>query len=143
MVHALGLAFVPASVEDFSDRLLTGGMVRGDVEQVTGGTGLQAAKLVDQGLAGHPGEECADDIHVDDIREGVASLGEPTDVIPYGLTDLLLESLEVPGVIRADIRPLEISDEDPLEVRLVTDAFVREEFKPCPNIFPHVDGDTK
>ena len=44
--------------------------------------GLQAAKLVDQGLTGHPREESADDVHVDKIREGVASLGEPTYVIP-------------------------------------------------------------
>ena len=81
MVRALGLAFVPVPVEDRSDRFLAEGMVSGDVEQVTGGTGLQAFKLVDQGLVGHPGEECADDVHIDDIREGVASLGEPTDVI--------------------------------------------------------------
>ena len=47
MVHVLGLAFVPASVEDRSDYFLTGGMVSGDVEQVAGGTGLQASKLVD------------------------------------------------------------------------------------------------
>ena len=40
MVLALGLAFVPTPVEDRSDRLLAGGMVRGDVEQVAGGTGL-------------------------------------------------------------------------------------------------------
>ena len=78
----LGLAFVLASVEDRSDYLLAGGMVCGDIEQVTGGTGLQAAKLVDQGLAGRPREECANDVRVDDIREGVASLEEPTDVIP-------------------------------------------------------------
>ena len=71
MVHALGLAFVLASVED---RLLGRGMVSGDVEQVAGGTGLQAAKLMDQGLAGCPGEECADDVHVDDIRKGLAPL---------------------------------------------------------------------
>ena len=70
-----------ASVEDCFDCLLAGGVVRGDVEQVAGGTGLQAAKLVDQGLAGCPGEECTDDVRVDDIREGVASLGEPLDVI--------------------------------------------------------------
>ena len=37
---------------------------------------------MDQGLAGRPGEECADDVCVDDIREGVASLREPTDVTP-------------------------------------------------------------
>ena len=47
LVLALGLAFVPASIEDRSDHLLAGGVVYGDVEQVTGGTGLQAAKLVD------------------------------------------------------------------------------------------------
>ena len=82
MVLALGLALVPASTKDRFDRLLAGGMVCGDVEQVVGGAGLQTAKLVDQGLTGCPGEERADDIHVDDIREGVASFGEPTDVVP-------------------------------------------------------------
>ena len=39
-IRALGLAFVLASAEDRSDRLLARGMVRGDVEQVAGGTGL-------------------------------------------------------------------------------------------------------
>ena len=73
MVRALALAFVLASVEDRSDRLLAGGVV---------GTGFQAAKLVDKGLAVYPREERADDVCIDDIREGVASLGEPADVIP-------------------------------------------------------------
>ena len=40
LILALGLALVPASIKDHSDRLLTGGMVHGDVEQVTGGPGL-------------------------------------------------------------------------------------------------------
>ena len=71
-----------ASVEDHSDRLLTGGVVRGDVEQVAGGMRLQAAKLVDQGLIGCPREECADDVRINDLRKGVAPLREPTDVIP-------------------------------------------------------------
>ena len=96
---------------------------------------------MDQGLVGRPREECANDIHVDDIREGVESLGEPTDVIPQGLAGLLLAALEVPGVTRADICPLEISDEDPLEVDQVMDAIVREEFEPRLNMFPHADGE--
>ena len=50
-----------------------------------------------------------------------------------------MAALEIPRIPRTDIRPLEISDEDPLEVRLVTDAIMREEFKPCPNMFPHID----
>ena len=47
LVRALGLAFVPASIEDHPDRFLAGGVVSGDVEQVVGGIGLQAAKLMD------------------------------------------------------------------------------------------------
>ena len=82
LVCAHGLAFVSAPVEDRSDRFLAKGVVSGDVEHVAGGMGLQVSKLVDQGLASHPREECADDIRVDDISEGVASLGEPMDIIP-------------------------------------------------------------
>ena len=74
MVLMFGLALVSASVEDCSGHLLTRGVVRGDIELVVGGMGLKAAKLVDQGLAGCPGEEGADDVRVDDIRKGVASL---------------------------------------------------------------------
>ena len=36
---------------------------------------------------------------------------------------------------------MEIFDEDPLEVRPVTDAVMREEFKRCLNMFPNVDGE--
>ena len=140
MVLVLGLAFGLASIEDHSNRLLAGGVVCGDVEQVAGATGLQTPKLVAQGLAGCPGEKCVDDIYVDDIRKGVASFGEPMDVILQGLAGLLLAALKVLEVTRADIRPLEISDEDPLEARPITDAVVREEFEPRPNMFPHADG---
>ena len=73
MVLTLGLALVLASIEDHSDCLLTGGMVHGDIEYVAGGSRLQAAKLVDQGLIGCPREECADDVRINDIRKGVAS----------------------------------------------------------------------
>jgi len=47
LVRALGIAFVSAPVEDRSDHFLARGVVSGNVEQVTGGTGLQASKLVD------------------------------------------------------------------------------------------------
>ena len=40
-----------------------------------------------------------------------------------------------------DIRPLEVPDEDPLELRLVADAVMREEFEPRSNMFPHADGE--
>ena len=58
-----------------------------------------------------------------------------------GLVGLLLATLEVLGVSRADIRPLEVPDKDPLEVHPVVDAVVQEEFEPCSNMFPHADGE--
>jgi len=51
-----------------------------------------------------------------------------------------LAALEVLGVPRADICPLEIPDKDPLEVHQVTDAVVWEEFEPCSNMFPNTYG---
>ena len=52
-----------------------------------------------------------------------------------------MAALEVLGIPKANIRPLEIPDEDPLEVCLVVDAVMREQFKPCSNMFPHADGE--
>ena len=72
MVLALGLALVSATAKDRSDHLLAGGMVRGDIEQVAGSSGLQTAKLVDQGLTGCPREERTDNVRINDIRKGVA-----------------------------------------------------------------------
>ena len=40
-----------------------------------------------------------------------------------------------------DIRPLEIPDEDRLDIRQVADAVMWEEFKPCLNMFHHADGE--
>ena len=47
LVLALGLGLVPASTKDLFDCLLTRGVVRGDIKQVTGGSELLVAKLVD------------------------------------------------------------------------------------------------
>ena len=58
------------------------------------------------------------------------------DVIPQGLVRLLLAALEVLEIPRTDICPLEIPDEDPLEIHLVTDVVWQEEFKPCSNMLP-------
>ena len=53
----------------------------------------------------------------------------------------MLATLEILGIPKMDIRPLEIPDEDPLEVRLVTDVVGRKQFEPCPNMLPHADGE--
>ena len=47
LILMLGLAFVLGSIEDRSNRLLTRGVVCGNIKQVAGGMGLQTPKLVD------------------------------------------------------------------------------------------------
>ena len=63
------------------------------------------------------------------------------NVILQGLIRLMLAALEVLGISKTDIHPLEIPDEDPLEIHPVMDAIMREEFEPCSNMFPHADGE--
>ena len=53
----------------------------------------------------------------------------------------MLAALGVPRIPRMDIRPLEIFDEDPLEIRPVADAVERKEFEPCSNMRPHADAE--
>jgi hypothetical protein len=52
-------------------------------------------------------------------------LGEPTDVVSQGLARLLFAALEVPGVSKAHVRPLEIPNEYLFELCPATDAVGR------------------
>ena len=61
--------------------------------------------------------------------------------MPQGLVGLLLAALKVLGIPRADVGPLEILDEDSLEVRPVANVVMQEEFEPCSNMFPHANGE--
>jgi hypothetical protein len=63
------------------------------------------------------------------------------DVIPQGPTRLLLAALEVPGVSRVHVRPLEVPDKDLLELRLTMNAVGRQEFEPCSNMLPDIYGE--
>ena len=53
----------------------------------------------------------------------------------------MLAALEVLGIPRIGIHPLEIYDEDPLEIHLVMDPVGRKEFELCSNMLPHIDGE--
>jgi hypothetical protein len=57
-------------------------MVRGNVQELVGGARLAAAELVNEGLAGGPRKEHADDVCIDNVRERIELLGEPVDVVP-------------------------------------------------------------
>ena len=60
---------VPIEDSPSPNRLLAGGVVGSDVQELMRGARLMAPQFVDQGLAVRPPEEHADDVGVDDIRE--------------------------------------------------------------------------
>jgi hypothetical protein len=116
-------------------------VVRGDVQELAGGARLPGAKLVNEGLASGPREKRTNNVSVDDIRERIALLGEPADVVPQGLARLLFAALEVPRVFEVHVRPLEISNEDLFELRPATDAVGWQEFEPRSNELLDTDGE--
>jgi hypothetical protein len=110
------------TLKDGPDRLLAGGMVGGDLQELVRGARLLAPQFVDQGLAVRPTEERTDDVGVDDARQRVALLGEASDIVAQGLSGLLLAALEVPRVARAHVRALEVAYEDLSEVYPAADG---------------------
>ena len=67
-----------------------------DVQEFLGGLRALASQLINQRLAGSPGQESSYNISVDDFRELVALPGEAPNVPTEGLTSLLSVVLEVP-----------------------------------------------
>jgi hypothetical protein len=141
LVLLLGLAHGPTINEDCPDCLLAGGVVRGDVQELAGGARLSVAELYERGTCKWSGEERTDDVCVDEVRERIASLGELVDVVPEGLARFLLATLEVPRVSEAHVLPLEVPDEDLLELRPITDVVGQQEFEPCSKVLPDTDGE--
>jgi hypothetical protein len=83
---------------------------------LAGGAWLPGAELVNEGLAGGPREERTDNICVDDVSEGIALLRELVYVVPEGFARLLFAALEVLGISRAHICPLEVLNKDLFEL---------------------------
>jgi hypothetical protein len=98
-------------------------VVHGDIQELVGDARLSTAELVNEGLAGGPREEHADNVCIDDVGERVALPGELADVVG------------------AHICPVEVPEEDLLELRPTTDAVGRQEFKSRANVLLDIDGE--
>ena len=94
---------------------------------------------MDHGLAVHPAEERADDVGVDYAGERVALLGKAPDVVAQGLAWLLLAILEVPRIVRAQVRALKVADEHLPEVCLVADRVGGQELQPGTDVLSQAD----
>ena len=60
---------VMVPLEDSPDRLLVGGIVGGDLQELVRGARLLAPQFADQGLSVRSAEEHADDVVVNDARQ--------------------------------------------------------------------------
>jgi hypothetical protein len=113
----LGDVFLLASLrllvlpEDGLDRLLTRGKLGGDVHQLARPGGSLATQFAHQVAASGASEECPDDIRVGDVGQLGALLRKPPDVLPQGLSWLLVAASEIPEVPRAHVCALEVSSE--------------------------------
>jgi hypothetical protein len=67
LLCTLGLSHGPTIGEDCPDRLLAGGVVRGDVQELTGGAWLSTTELMNEGPAGGPDEERTGNVCINDI----------------------------------------------------------------------------
>jgi hypothetical protein len=61
------------------------------------------------------------------------------DVVPQGLARLLLAALEVLGVSGEHVHPLEVLDEDLLELHPTSNAVGPQNFEPCSNMLPNTN----
>ena len=91
-------------------------MAGGDVQEFLGGSWALASQLMNQILAGSPGQEGSYNVGVGDVRELVALPGEAPDVPTEGLTGLLMAVFEAPWVPRVLVCALEVPHEDLLQV---------------------------
>jgi hypothetical protein len=109
----LGDVFLLASLrllvlpEDGFGRLLTRGVLGGDVHQLARLGGSLVAQFAHQVAASGASEERPDDIRVSDVGQLGAMLRKPSDVLSQGFPWLLAAASEIPGVVRA----LEVSSE--------------------------------
>ena len=82
------------------------------VQELLGGPWALASQLVNQRLAGGPGQEGSYYVSVSNVRELVALPGEASDVPAEGFIGLLAAVLEIPWVPGALVRALEVSHKD-------------------------------
>ena len=87
-------------------------MVRGDVEELLGGSQALTSQLVNQGLTGGPSQESSYDVGIGDVGQLIVLPGEAPDVPTKSFPRLLWIVLEIPWVPRACVSALEVSYED-------------------------------
>ena len=70
------------------------------------------SQLVNQGLAGGPGQESSYDVGIVDVGQLVALSGEAPDVPMKSFPRLLSVVFEIPWILRTRVCVLEVSHED-------------------------------
>jgi hypothetical protein len=110
-----------AQNEGSPNRLLTKGVLGGNIKQLLGGIRLIMSGLMHQGTARCARPKHRDDISVGHPKELMTLPREASNVILEGFACFLLATLHIPGVARLHIRALEVDSENLHEILLVVD----------------------
>ena len=90
------------------------------------------SQLMNQGIAGHSGQEGSYHVGFGDIGKLVALSEEASDVPMKGLTSLMVTIIGIPWVPRAFVCALEVFHKDLLQICLTLDCVGRKVFQPRP-----------
>ena len=112
------------------DRLLTGGILGGNVQELPHHAWGLVAKRMDECLVGHAADEGIDHVGIGNVQELIGLLGEALNVLLEGLVGPLLVFAEIPGVPRAGLGTLEVADEDRTKIIPTADAVGLELLEP-------------
>lgn len=107
----LALVFRRVSTESL-DGFPTGGMAGSNIQELPSCSRALVPQLEDKILGGCPRQEGAHNVSFNDVRQLVALPREAPNILSEGFTRFLLTVLQVPGVARAGICPLEVADEN-------------------------------
>jgi hypothetical protein len=95
-------------VERREDCFLTVSVVASNVEELSSRTGHAASESVDEGGAGRVVLECRGGVVVGRVGKFSATLGEASDVLAQALPWLLLAVAQLPLLVGARVRALEV-----------------------------------
>jgi hypothetical protein len=129
MVHDL-LPLALRGVERHGYRLLAVGVVACDVEEFAGHTRHATPELVDEGGACCSVLKRRDGVVVGRAGELGAALGEASYALAKALPRLLLAVKQLPLLVGAHVRALEVADEDLTQVGPVVDLVARQVLEP-------------
>jgi hypothetical protein len=108
-------------------------VVTHDVEEFLSSSRRVEPESVDEGGAGHAVLERRDGIVVRRAGKLGVALGETLDVVTQAFPRVLVAVAQLPLLAGTGVRPLEVADEDSMQIRPIVDLAMGQVLEPCPH----------